>query len=263
MMSKTSPDCWYTELTKKNIRLNSEAIFYNNIAICCYNFIAMVLNLLANGFVAYRYYQTRTRQPVSNTLLFILALVHILQGIIAQPVFISMRILEIYGIFHCTLQRAADAILSVLLGYGFFMATIILTSERNFAILYPFRHRVYMTKKVLSYLSLTIFGVWTLFATICYITFPRLTELNYIYLFIMSFGLIYTLAVYVNIFRESRKLTARHNERVKSRCPTQNGLADKIRNGSRFSVDTQNEGASGTKTVQTSGKYAMKKLQCR
>lgn len=255
-MSEALPGCWYTELTKKNISLNSNATFYSNIAICCINGLSMVLNLLANGFVVYRYYETRTRQPVSNTLLLILALLHILQGIIAQPLFISTYILEVYGFFNCTLQSVAEAILSALLGYGFITATIILTSERNFAILYPFRHRVYMTKKVLSYLSLTVFAVWTLFVTICHITFPRLTELYYIYLFIMSFGLIYTVAVYVNIFRESRKLTARHNEMVKStRCQSQNDLADKSRDESRLSVHGQNGEASATNSVQKSGNY--------
>ena len=255
-MSKALSECWYTEFAKKNISWNSEATFYNDIAVCCVNGLTMVLNLLANGFVVYRYYVTRRRQPVSNTLLFFLALLYILQGIIAQPVIISMYILEVYDRFYCALQRAAEGTLSVFMGYSFIMATIILTSERNFAILYPIRHRVYMTKKVLSYFSLTVFAIWAVFASVCHITLPRLTELYYLYLCILSFGLVYTLVVYVNIFRESRKLTARLTEKLEStRSPSVDGLGDKGQNRKRLSVDGKNSEESGTVSEQNSGNF--------
>ena len=216
--------CWSTE-TEKNISLHS--IFYNDIALCCVNSATMLLSLFANGLVVYKYHQTRARQPVSNTLLFLLASLNLPQSAVAQPLFISMFILEFFGIFNCTLQNVTEIILSILLGFSFLLVTYVLTSERFFAVLYPIYHRVYMRKKVLVYVSLSLFAAWAILVTTFHLIFPRrLSELFYFYLFVLSSGLVYNVAVYVKIFSVSRKATAFHGEKAQSRnSQLQNGLS--------------------------------------
>jgi hypothetical protein len=219
-MSKGRMLCWPTE-TEKNISLHS--IFYNDVALCCVNIATMLLSLFASGLVVYKYHQTRARQPVSNTLLFLLASFNLLQSAVAHPLFISMFILEFFGIVNCTLQNVTEAIVCVLLGFSFIMATIVLTSERFFAILYPIYHRVYMRKKVLVYVSLSLFATCAILLTTCHLIISR-SQMLYVYLFILSFGLVYTVAVYVKIFSISRKSITFHGEKAQPRSSQlQNG----------------------------------------
>ena len=185
----------------------NSSINYNDVALCCVNITTNVLNMIASGAVVYRYYQTRARQPVSNTLLVFLASLDLFKSTLTQPLYISIFILKFFGIFSCTYQRVTEAVMCISLGFGFVMATYVLTSERFFAIVYPIRHRVYMRKKVLLYACLTLFGVWVIFFTTFHIIYTTMIQLYRIYLVVLSLGLAYTLAVYLKIFfvtRESR-----------------------------------------------------------
>ena len=205
---------WFTE-NAPNISLHS--IYHNNIALCCVNSVNILLSVFANGFVVYKYYQTRARQPVSNMLLFLLASLDLIKSSVAQSLFTSMYILKFFGIFHCTLENVTNGIIIILSGFSFIMVTIVLTSERFFAIVFPIYHRVYMRKKVLIYLTLALFVVWAILSMTFYLILPRLTQLSIVIVSIVSFGLVYTLAVYVKIFSVSRKSTTWRGEEFQSR----------------------------------------------
>ncbi|CAB3996905.1 Hypothetical predicted protein [Paramuricea clavata] len=84
-----------------------------------------------------------------------------------------------------------------------------------------------MRKKVLVYVSLSLFAAWAILVTTFHLIFPRrLPELFYLYLFVISFGLVYNVAVYVKIFSVSRKATTFHGENAQSRnSQLQNGLS--------------------------------------
>ena len=206
--------CWFTE-SAQNISLHS--IYYNDIAICCINSVNIPLTVFANGLVVYKYYQTRARQPVSNTLLFLLASLDLVKSIVGQSLFTPMYILKLFGIFHCTLETVTNRTIYILSVFSFIMVTIVLTSERFFAIVFPIYHRVYMRKKVLIYLTLSLFVVWAILSTTFYLILPGLTQLCSVNISIVSFGLVYTLAVYVKIFSVSRKSTTWRGEDIQSR----------------------------------------------
>ena len=193
--------CRYPE-SGQNISLQYP-VYYNNIALPCVNSIVMLLNLLANGFVVFRYYQTRARQPVSNTLIFLLASFDFLQGAVAQPLFILSYILEFFGILNCSLHETANMVECILLGFSFLMVAVVLTTERLVAVVYPIYHRVYMRRKVLIFFSITLFGVWTAIMIILHVVLLP-DEIFYINVFVLSSGLVYTVAVYIKIFRVSR-----------------------------------------------------------
>jgi hypothetical protein len=77
-----------------------------------------------------------------------------------------------------------------------------------------------MRKKVLVYVSLSLFAAWAILdlVTTFHLIFPRrLSELFYFYLFVLSFGLVYNMAVYVKNFSVSRKATAFRGEKAQSR----------------------------------------------
>ncbi len=134
-----------------------------------------------------------------------------------------MHILEFFGIFHCTLKNVTHRIIYILSGFSLIMVTIVLTSERFFAIVFPIYHRVYMRKKVLIYLTLSLFVVWAILSMTFYLILPRLTQLSIVNISILSFGLVYTVAVYVKIFSVSRKSATWRGEKFSQgtlRCRT-------------------------------------------
>ncbi len=88
--------CWFAE-NAENISLHS--IYYNDVALCCVNSVNILLSVFANGLVVYKYCQTRARQPVSNTLLFLLASLDLVKSCVGQSLFTSMYILEFVGVF--------------------------------------------------------------------------------------------------------------------------------------------------------------------
>ena len=206
--------CWFTE-NAQNISLHS--VYYNDLALCCVNSLTVLLTVFANGLVVYKYYQTRARQPVSNTLLLLLASLDLVKSIVGQSTFTLMHILEFFGIFQCTLKNVTHRIIYILSGFSLIMVGIVLTSERFFAIVFPIYHRVYMRKKVLIYLTLSLFVVWAILSMTFYLILPRLTQLSIVNISILSFGLVYTVAVYVKIFSVSRKSTTWRGEEVQSR----------------------------------------------
>ena len=199
----------------KNISL-PYSVYINLIALSCVNSLIILLNLLANGFVVFRYYQTRARQPVSNTLIFLLASFDFLQGAVAQPLFTTSFILELFGIFSHIIEEVADIATCTLVGFSVTMVAIVLSTERLVAIVYPIHHRIYVRRKVLIYVSLALFVVWTMINVILHLvlTPDQLFDLFYISVFILlPAGLIYTLAVYLKIFwasRQSAKIQTSH-----------------------------------------------------
>ena len=193
--------CWFSELEEKNVSLSRTVA--NISALCCVNVLTFLLNLLANTFVVYKFYQTSARQPVSNTLLLLLSSLDLFKGIVAQPLLILVILFELYGRFNCTLRNITEAIHSIFLGNAFLFVTVVITSERFFAILYPLYHRVYMRKKLLIYSSLTLFITWAILA-VTFHTVWYFSNLYLVYLSVLSVGLVYTLCVYVKIFRVSR-----------------------------------------------------------
>ena len=212
-MSEKMP-CWFHESEENRSHLT------NDVALCFVNSITLFLNVIASGTVVYRYYQTRTRQPVSNTLLVLLAALDLLKSSVGQTLHISIYILKFFGIFHCTQQGVTETILCITLGFSFAMATIILTSERFFAVVFPIYHRIYMRKKVLVYVCLTLFAIWVVLLTIFHVILA-MAQLYLIYVVILSFGLVYTLAVYIKIFRVIRKSThSLRDKKAHSRNPS-------------------------------------------
>ena len=218
----------------KNISLQY-SVYYSHIALSCVNSLMILLNLLANGFVVFRYYQTRARQPASNTSILLLSSFDFLQGAVAQPLFTSSYILELSGILDLSLEEAADITTCVLLGFSFMMVAIVLSTERLVAIVYPIHHRIYMRRKVLIYLSLTLFGVWTMINVILHVALPPLELFNLFYIsvfILLPAGLIYTLTIYVKIFRvirESAKIQSSSGLSMSSlKLPTTRNKEDTI-----------------------------------
>ncbi len=170
--------CWFAE-NAQNISLHS--VYYNDIALMLRQQRDHFTNVFANGLVVYKYYQTRARQPVSNTLLFLLASLDLVKASWVNRFSHRCIFWSLLVSFHCTLENVTKNNIC-LSGFSFIMVTIVLTSERFFAIVFPIYHRVYMRKKVLIYLTLSLFVVWAILSMTFYLILPRLTQLCSVYI---------------------------------------------------------------------------------
>lgn len=195
----SDPNCWYyTEEIAKTA--NSAAILANDISICSLNIVAIPLNVFFNGFVITKYLKTRSHQPVSNTLLFLLAVFDFLQGIIPQPLFTTIIILKLHRNFQCSFHTVIRTMIPVFSGISFVIATIVLTTDRLLAVVYPIWHRFIMKKDKVIMVILLLLFVWVTAVSVGRHCFYNRKILSLAFLFFIALGLIYTVMVYVKIY---------------------------------------------------------------
>ena len=209
-----SKGCWYTSEVRN---ANSTSLFASDVAVCCVNILIVILSLLSNGFVVYRYLKTKSRQPVSNTLLFLLASFDLFQSIISQPVFITSVVLKLQKIFVCQLHNASKTIFAVFAGFGFFMAAVVLTSERLLAVVFPIWHRVHLRKAHVVGISLSVFVFWGSFVVVMLHVVNNRTFFRTITASTIGVSLVYALAVYVKIYFVCRRCKKRQQTTKKQK----------------------------------------------
>ena len=152
-------DCWfYMDEIADNV--DSTEILANDVTVCILNGVTSILIVLSNGFVIVRYLRTRSRQPVCNSLFFLIAAFDFLQGIIPLPLFMIVMMLKLHRNFQCTLHVATRSITLTFSGFCFIMATIVLTTDRLLAIVYPIWHRFVMKEKYIISITFLLFASW-------------------------------------------------------------------------------------------------------
>ena len=181
--------------------------FASNVAVCCVNILLVILSLIFNGFVVYRYLKTKSRQPISNTFLFVLALVDLLQNFISQPVFITSVVLKLQKIFVCQLNDASKTLFALFSGFGFFMVAVVLTSERMIAVIFPIWRRVHLRKLHVVSISLGVFVFWSGFVVVMLHVVNNITLFRPITACFIGISLVYALAGYTKIYSVCRKYT--------------------------------------------------------
>jgi hypothetical protein len=202
----TSKRCWYTSEVRND---KSASVFVSDVAVCCVNILIVILSILSNGFVVYRYWKTKSRQPVSNTLLFVLASFDLLQSIISQPVFITSLILKLQKIFVCQLHDASKTIFAVFSGFGFFMVAVVLTTERLLAVIFPIWRRMHLRKAHVVAISLGVFAFWGSFVVVTLHIVNNNTLFRPITACAIGISLVYTLVVYAKIYCVCRRCKKR------------------------------------------------------
>ena len=195
-------DCWYTHEIRNSF---SEVMFANDIALCSLNALAVLLNVSGNGFVVYVYLRSRSRQPISNTLLFLLAIFDLLQGVVSHPLFIATKILKIRKSFVCGLHVVGKNTSSVFAGFSFILTSFVLTSERLFAVVCPIRHRLFIRKYRMVTISLVVFVLWTTLFTSLLLVLRNEFAVQLTVLCFTTVGLTYSVVVHVKIYSIIRR----------------------------------------------------------
>lgn len=180
------------------------------LAICVTNGLLSVLATLGNSLVIIIILKFPSLRTLSNILIFSLALIDVLVGVIVQPAFVVYIAGKINLEFYC------GALLSYLYTEIFCVGMSLITlsliaCERFFAIVYPFKYINYMTKPRLITIVATVWAVWFLFNIICRALRVKNDEFfSPIASAIIGFSLILNISLYFKIF----KIIRRHERQI-------------------------------------------------
>ena len=179
-------------------------------AICVVNALLSVLATLGNGLVLVVILKFATLRTLSNILIFSLALIDILVGLVVQPAFVIYIAGKINLAFYC------GALLTYLYTETFCVGLSLITlsliaCERFFAIVYPFKYINYMTKARLTTIVATVWVVWFIFNVVCRALKVKNDEFfSPIASGVIGFSLILNIALYFKIF----KIIRRHERQI-------------------------------------------------
>lgn len=196
-MRLNSTVCWYASHIRND---ESTSVFVSDVVVCCLNVVILILSLPFNGYVVYIYLKTKSRQPVSNTLLCVLASFDLLQSIISQPMFIINQILKLQKIFVCPLDDASKTVFVIFSGFALFMAAVVLTTERLLAVVFPLWHRVHLRKSHVVRISLIYFVFWGCYVVVMLHVLQNPIFFRPITACLIGMNLVYAVGGYIKIY---------------------------------------------------------------
>ena len=125
----------------------SDKFIINQIALCIFNFLLTIAILLLNGISVLTILRcSQLKEKLCYFQIFIQSTIDFGVGAISLPLYTLMRIGELFGMVNCV-----GAFISETIAYqGFALSVVslgILTFERYTSTLYPFSHRVSLTKE--------------------------------------------------------------------------------------------------------------------
>lgn len=123
-----------------------------NIATCVLNVLVAVSSILFNGAVLFAIWKTRALHTPSNTLLSGLAVSDLGVGCVVQPLYITMKILEIqqHLVPYCGVRIALETLTLVVSGTSFLTLTFIAV-ERYLALYLHLRYKAIVTCQKMAF----------------------------------------------------------------------------------------------------------------
>ena len=152
-----------TELTRFKLSPSTYGIL---MGVCVANAVLSPVAVLGNGLVLVVIWKFSQLHTNSNILIFSLAITDILVGLIVQPSFVA------YVASKLRLDFSCEALISYLfteilcLGLSILMLSLI-SCERFFAIMYPYRYLTYATKNRVIKTVAVVWATWLAFNAIC------------------------------------------------------------------------------------------------
>lgn len=180
------------------------------LAICITNGLLSVLATLGNSLVLIIIVKFPSLRTLSNILIFSLALIDVLVGVVVQPAFVVYIAGKINLVFYCGALLAY--LYTEIFCVGLSLITLsLIACERFFAIVYPFKYINYMTKTRLTAIVAVVWAVWFLFNVICRALRVKNDEFfSPIASGVIGFSLILNTALYFKIF----KIIRRHERQI-------------------------------------------------
>ena len=180
------------------------------LTICIINGLLSVLATVGNSLVLIIILKFASLRTLSNILIFSLALIDVMVGLVVQPAFVVYIAGKINLVFYCGALLAY--LYTEIFCVGLSLITLsLIACERFFAIVYPFKYINYMTKPRLVTIVSIVWAVWFLFNVICRALRVKNDEFfSPIASGIIGFSLILNIALYFKIF----KIIRRHERQI-------------------------------------------------
>lgn len=212
------------------------------LAICVINGLLAVLAILGNSLVLVVILKFASLRTISNILIFSLALIDVLVGLVVQPAFVVYIAGKINLVFYC--GALVTYLYTEIFCVGLSLITLsLIACERFFAIVYPFKYINYMTKTRVVTIVFLVWAVWFLFNVICRALRVKNDEFfSPIASGVISFSLILNIALYFKIFRIIR----RHERQIYA----QNKINIEIRARDSRKDDIQSSAQESTLSVK-------------
>ena len=200
------------------------------LVICVLNGGLSLLATLGNSLVLLIIIRFPSLRTLSNILIFSLALIDLLVGLVVQPAFVVYIAGKLKLVFNC------DALLTYLFTeiycVGLSLITLsLIACERFFAIVYPFKYINEMTKPRLTTVVGVVWAAWFLFNVICRALKVKNDEFfSPIASVIISLSLILNAVLYFKIFkiirRHEREIQAQNRVRMEIRTRDASNLSN-------------------------------------
>jgi hypothetical protein len=193
---------------------------------CILNAVLAIHTAILNSLIVVLYFKDKRLQTTANVLILALAFSDLFVALVIQPGVVVNNALRFHEIHSCVSELTTFTLAEIGVGLSCCTVCFTMTLERLFAICWPLKHRVLVTKSLLKKIFLAQVALH------CVIVFSLVLNSSLKFLIDLQsgfiiFGIIFVLAAYLCIFVIIHK---------RSRAVAKNGLtADFLAKGSRNS----------------------------
>ena len=126
------------------------------------NMVSALITFGANTVFLIIYFKTPSLRTPHYFLLMLLAITDISVGLVTQPLFIALKIREIYSIYNPILWVAVRGSAVYFSGISFFTVTLV-SIDRYLAVCHPIKHRNEVIKSRIATMASAAWAVWLTF----------------------------------------------------------------------------------------------------
>ncbi|CAB3990892.1 octopamine receptor [Paramuricea clavata] len=181
---------------------------------CILNGVLAIHTAILNSLIVVLYFKDKRLQTTANLLILALAFSDLFVALVIQPAVIVNNALRFHEIYNCVSEMTTFILTAIGVGLSCSTVYFTITLERLFAICWPLKHRVLVTKSLLKkiFLAQAAFSCVIVFSLVLNSSLNVLIDLQS---GCTIFGIIFVLAAYLCIFVIIHK---------RSRAVAKNGL---------------------------------------
>ncbi|CAB3990894.1 octopamine receptor [Paramuricea clavata] len=166
---------------------------------CILNGVLAIHTAILNSLIVVLYFKDKRLQTTANVLILALAFSDLVVALVIQPAVVVNNALRFHEIYSCVSELTTFALTAIGVGLSCSTVCFTITLERLFAICWPLKHRVLVTKSLLKKIFLGQVALH------CVIVFPFILNSSLKFSLEMQsgsiiFGIIFVLAAYLCIF---------------------------------------------------------------
>ena len=174
------------------------------------NMVSALITLLANTVFLIIYFKTPSLRTPHYFLLMLLAITDISVGLVTQPLFIAVKIMEIYSTYKRTISLAVEASTFYFTEISFFTVTLV-SIDRYLAVCHPFKHRNEVTKSRIAIVAGVVWAVClaVLILRVVFQEHKKVFEMFMLGMILVLFGA--NVCIYAKIYRSFTRRRLQNN----------------------------------------------------